>query len=50
MRQFLARLFDAFSDMQRRTSSPMASLDRSIAVAGHAHQPAVLIESKTDPQ
>lgn len=42
MRQFLARLFDVPTDMQSRTSSPMASLDRSIAVAGRAHQPAVL--------
>jgi phage shock protein A len=37
MRQLLARLLDALADQQRGTSTPMASLDRSIAAAGYAH-------------
>ena len=37
MREFLARLFDVLNDLQRRTSSPIASLERSIAAARDAH-------------
>jgi phage shock protein A len=37
MRQLLAGLLDALADLKRGTSMPMASLDRSIAAAGHAH-------------
>jgi phage shock protein A len=37
MRELLARLFDMLIDPQRQTSSPMASLERSIAAAHHAH-------------
>jgi phage shock protein A len=37
MREFLTRLFDALNGLQQRTSSPMASLERSIAAARHAH-------------
>ena len=37
MREFLTRLFDALNDQQGRTSSPMASLERTIAAARHAH-------------
>jgi phage shock protein A len=37
MRQFFARLLDVVNDMQRQSTSPMASLDRSIAAAQHAH-------------
>jgi phage shock protein A len=36
MREFFIRLFDALNG-QGRTSSPMASLERSIAAAHHAH-------------
>jgi phage shock protein A len=37
MRQLLARLLDALADLQRGTSMPMVSLDRSIAAAAYAH-------------
>jgi phage shock protein A len=37
MHQFLARLFDALIDLQRRTSTPMASVERSLSAAHHAH-------------
>jgi phage shock protein A len=37
MRQFLAWLFDMPLDLQRQPSSPMASLERSISAAHHAH-------------
>jgi phage shock protein A len=37
MREFLARLLDLLSDLRRKTSSPMASLERSIAAAHSAH-------------
>jgi phage shock protein A len=37
MRQLLAWLFDVTTDLQRQTSSPMASLERSIAAARQAH-------------
>jgi len=37
MEQFFARLFEMLSDLQRQTSSPMASLERSISAAHHAH-------------
>jgi phage shock protein A len=37
MREFLSRLFDAFINLQQRPSSSMASLERSIAAAHHAH-------------
>lgn len=37
MRERLIRLLDLWSDLQGRTASPMASLDRSLAAAGHAH-------------
>jgi phage shock protein A len=37
MREFLTRLFELLSGPEHRTSSPMASLDRSIAAAHHAH-------------
>jgi phage shock protein A len=37
MRQFLARLLDVVNDMHRQSSSPMASLDRSLAAAQRAH-------------
>jgi phage shock protein A len=37
MREFLTRLFDLLNNLQGRTPSPMASLERSIAAAHHAH-------------
>jgi phage shock protein A len=37
MREFLNRLFDAFIGLQQSPSSSMASLERSIAAAHHAH-------------
>ena len=37
MRQFLTWLFDMPLDLQRQPSSPMASLERSISTAHHAH-------------
>jgi phage shock protein A len=37
MEQFFARLFEMLSDLQRQSSSPMASLERSISAAHHAH-------------
>jgi phage shock protein A len=37
MRQLLAWLFDVLADLQRQASSPMASLERSIAAARRAH-------------
>jgi phage shock protein A len=37
MREFLTRLFDTLNGLGDRTSSPMASLERSIAAAHHAH-------------
>lgn len=37
MHQFVLRLLEAFADLRGRTSSPMASLDGSIAAARHAH-------------
>ena len=37
MRQFLERLLDVVNDMQRQSTSPMASLDRSIAAAQRSH-------------
>lgn len=37
MREFLIHLIDVLSDLRHRTSSPMASLERSIAAARHAH-------------
>jgi phage shock protein A len=37
MRQFLTWLFDMPLDLQRQPSSPMASLERSISAAHHAH-------------
>src|ERR1700743_2382057 len=37
MREFLTRLFDALNGLQHRAASPMASLERSIAAARHAH-------------
>ena len=37
MHQFLARLLDVVSDLQRQGTSAMASLDRSIAAAQRAH-------------
>ncbi len=40
MREFIAALFDALNDVRRRTSSPMASLERSIAAAHNAHMAA----------
>jgi hypothetical protein len=40
MQQFLSRLLDMLGNLQRQASSPMASLDRSIAAAGDAHRTA----------
>jgi phage shock protein A len=40
MQQFLSRLLDMLSILQRQASSPMAGLDRSIAAAGDAHRAA----------
>jgi phage shock protein A len=40
MREFLVRLLDLLGSLQGRAVSPMASLDRSIAAAGHAHSSA----------
>jgi phage shock protein A len=37
MREFLIRLFDTLNGLGDRTSSPMASLERSITAAHHAH-------------
>jgi phage shock protein A len=37
MRQFFERLLEIVNDMQRQSTSPMASLDRSIVAAQHAH-------------
>jgi phage shock protein A len=37
MEQFFARLFEMLSDLQRQPASPMASLERSITAAHHAH-------------
>ena len=37
MEQFFARLFEMLSDLQRQSSSPLASLERSISAAHHAH-------------
>jgi phage shock protein A len=37
MDQFFARLLDMLIDPQRQASSPMASLERSISAAHHAH-------------
>jgi phage shock protein A len=37
MREFLSQLFDMLIDPQRQSSSPMASLERSISAAHHAH-------------
>ena len=37
MRQFLTWLFDMPLDLQRQPCSPMASLERSISAAHHAH-------------
>jgi phage shock protein A len=37
MRSFLDRLFEMLTDPQTRTSSPMASLERSISAVHHAH-------------
>jgi phage shock protein A len=37
MHPFFARLLDLLSELQRETTSPMASLDRSIAAAQRAH-------------
>jgi len=37
MREFLTHFFDALNALGPRTSSPMASLERSIAAAHHAH-------------
>jgi phage shock protein A len=37
MRQFLTWLFDMPLDLQRQPASPMASLERSISAAHHAH-------------
>jgi len=37
MGEFFARLFDLLEGLQGRPSSPIASLDRSLAAAGHAH-------------
>jgi phage shock protein A len=37
MREFLIRLLDALHGLSHRSSSPMASLERSIAAAHHAH-------------
>src|SRR5258707_11448342 len=37
MRELLARLLDLLDGLQGRLASPMASLDRSLAAAGHAH-------------
>ena len=36
MREILNRLFDLLDDLQGKTPSPMASLERSIANARHA--------------
>jgi phage shock protein A len=37
MREFFARLLDLLDSLQRGPASPMASLDRSLAAAGHAY-------------
>ena len=37
MRELLDRLLDLLTAAQGQTASPMASLERSIAAAGHAH-------------
>ena len=37
MREFLIRLLDALHGLSHRSPSPMASLERSIAAAHHAH-------------
>ena len=37
MSDFLTRVFDVLNDLRRQASSPMASLDRSIAAAHRAH-------------
>jgi phage shock protein A len=37
MREFLVHLIDVLNDLRHRTSSPMASLERSIAAARHSH-------------
>jgi phage shock protein A len=37
MREFLSQLFGMLIDPQRQPSSPMASLERSISAAHHAH-------------
>jgi phage shock protein A len=37
MREFLSRLFDLLDGLQGNPVSAMASLDRSLAAAGHAH-------------
>ena len=37
MREFLIRLFDTLNGLGDRSSSPMASLERSITAAHHAH-------------
>jgi phage shock protein A len=37
MREFLIRLLDALHGLSHRSSSPMASLERSIGAAHHAH-------------
>jgi phage shock protein A len=40
MRELLVRLIDLLTTSQDRSSSPMASLERSITAAGHAHMAA----------
>jgi phage shock protein A len=40
MHHFLTRLFDMLAHLQHQASSPMVSLDRSIAAAGDAHRAA----------
>jgi phage shock protein A len=40
MREFISQLFDMLIDLQRQPSSPMASLERSISAAHHAHMAA----------
>jgi len=37
MREFFVRLLDLLDGLQGSPASPMASLDRSLAAAGHAH-------------
>jgi phage shock protein A len=37
MREFLPRLLDLLDGLRGSPASPMASLDRSLAAAGHAH-------------